>query len=184
MMFPAMALGLGALGSVLSPADLYSLALNAGFPSDTAVKMVAIALKESGGNPMSHYTGKTGTEEDSYGLYQINMLGALGAQRRQQFGISANTDLYNPSTNTRAAFAIWAGNDRNLDTAWYIDRDPLNRARYESFLPVAMAAAGFNPSVPGDSQLAAQPADWFPGVPNSVVFLIGAAAFAAIAALV
>lgn len=132
---------LAGLGAVIPPTELYRLATQVGFPPDTAVKMTAIALKESGGNPNAHYAGKTGTEEDSYGLYQINMKGALGDRRMQQFGLATKSQLYDPLTNTRAAFQTWGGNDRNLDVAWYIDSNAYERGRFQSFMPQAVAAA-------------------------------------------
>jgi hypothetical protein len=70
---------------------------------------VAIALGESGGNTTAH---NAVPPDNSYGLWQINMLGALGPERRRQFGISSNEALYDPATNARAAFKVFtdAGN--------------------------------------------------------------------------
>jgi hypothetical protein len=44
------------------------------------------------------------------------MLGSLGPARRQQFGISANTDLYNPQTNAKAMKAL--SQDGGTFNAW------------------------------------------------------------------
>lgn len=133
----------------LSPEQIYQLARSVGFPPDTAVTMTAIALKESGGNPTA-YNG-SGCD-DSYGLWQINMIDdptgrcnkgkpyMLGQQRRAQFGISQNKELWDSHVNARAAYLIWGGNDRNLDTAWYIYKDPMNNQRYLANLPTAQAA--------------------------------------------
>ena len=120
----------------LSASDLYQLALNTGFPSDTAVKMVAIALKESSGNPNAH---NTTPPDDSYGLFQINMYGSLRAARLVQFGISDPTQLYDPATNARAAYILWNGNDSNLNVNWAIAG--ADAARYQAMLPAAQAAA-------------------------------------------
>jgi hypothetical protein len=119
-------------------AVLYQYALAAGFPQDTAVKMVAIALKESGGNPLAH---NTTPPDDSYGLWQINMYGNLAAPRMAQFGLSSPSDLFDPSTNAAAAFQTWGFNDNNLQIAWAINDGGVNQSRYQSFLPVAMQAA-------------------------------------------
>lgn len=122
---------------MMTAGEIYQVARAAGFPPSTAVSMVAIALKESGGNPYA-YNGVP--PDDSYGLWQINMLGNLGAARRVQFGLSANQQLFDPHVNARAALAIWGGNDANLGRHWYIDRG-INRDRYFQYLPAAQAAA-------------------------------------------
>lgn len=121
----------------MSPQEIYLVARQAGFPASTAVKMVAIALKESGGNPAA-YNGVP--PDDSYGLWQINMIGNLGVARLAEFGLYAKTDLFDPSINARAALAIWNGNDSNLARHWYIDRG-VNMQRFQQYLPVAQAAA-------------------------------------------
>ena len=131
------------LGGSLSPADLYNLALNAGFPSDTAVQMAAIAMKESGGNPGA-YNGTP--PDDSYGLWQINMYGNLGPARMAQFGLTDKTQLFDPTTNAAAAYTIWNGNNNNLNIAWAINDGGINQSRYQANLPVVQAAIGSTPS--------------------------------------
>lgn len=123
--------------ATMTPEQIYQLARSVGFPPQTATSMVAIALKESGGNPSAF----NGTAPDrSYGLWQINMHGSLGPARRQEFGLAEDSDLFDPETNARAAYAIWAGNDANLARHWYIDRG-INQSRYLQFLPAAEQAA-------------------------------------------
>lgn len=77
-------------------------------PGETATA-VAIALCESGGNTQAH---NPRPPDNSYGLWQINMIGDLGPARRQQFGIRRNEDLFNGLTNARAAVRVFtdAGN--------------------------------------------------------------------------
>src|SRR5215470_2810391 len=67
---------------------------------------VAIAMAESGGNPLAH---NPIPPDDSYGLWQVNMIGNLGPSRRSQFGLSTNSQLYDPATNARAMYAISSG---------------------------------------------------------------------------
>lgn len=122
----------------LSPDELYQVARGAGFPAATAVKMVAIALKESGGDPNAL---NAKPPDESYGLWQINMLGPLGDARLRQFGLSSKSQLYDPAVNARIAYSLWAGSDANLDRHWAIVRSALNRTRYERYLPIAQAAA-------------------------------------------
>jgi len=88
----------------MTNAEIQQLAASAGFPNPALA--AAIAMAESSGNPRA-YNGRGG--DDSYGLWQINMQGALGPARRSQFGLSSNEQLYDPATNARAAFAISGG---------------------------------------------------------------------------
>lgn len=88
----------------MNAAQLQAVLRQAGWPEDLLVTMAAVALAESGGNPRSH---NPVPPDDSYGLWQINMIGSLGPQRRAQFGISSNSALYDPLTNARAALAIF-----------------------------------------------------------------------------
>lgn len=154
--------GLGSFctGPVMSPEQIYQIASDVGFPSDTAVKMTAIALRESGGCTTA-YNGGVGGSEDSYGLWQINVKGNPGIP--VELGIGKQ-DLFEPYNNARAAYRLWNGNDANLDIAWYINRSGYKQA-YEKYLPTAQAAAGvMAPSLPevaatGEPSLA-------PGPPN------------------
>lgn len=101
---------------ILSANAIAGYAQNAGFSRARThrgvredILAVAIALGESGGNTNAH---NAVPPDNSYGLWQINMLGALGPERRRQFGISSNEALYDPATNARAAFKVFmdAGN--------------------------------------------------------------------------
>lgn len=84
----------------------------AGFQGSSADTAYAIALAESGGNVNAHNTN-TNTGDNSYGLFQINMLGPLGPQRRSEFNLQSNVDLYNPLTNAQVAFVLSA-NGKNF----------------------------------------------------------------------
>jgi Lysozyme like domain len=86
----------------LSPLEILTLALGAGFSPDgeEAITATAIALAESSGNPNAH---NDVPPDDSFGLWQINMLGALGPDRREKLGLSRNEELFDPPTNARAA---------------------------------------------------------------------------------
>jgi hypothetical protein len=92
--------------NALKGSQVYQLARGAGFSSSQADTMTQIAYKESGWNA-SAYNGNAGTGDNSYGLWQINMLGSMGPSRRKQFGLKSNSDLFNPATNARAARGIW-----------------------------------------------------------------------------
>lgn len=133
--------GVGGLGAALTMPEIYQVARQAGFPPETAVKMTAIAMKESRGVTTA-YNGSG--PDDSYGLWQINMIGNLGPARLEQFGLDSKDELFDPVTNARAAYLIWNGDDRNLDLAWAINRG-VNKDRYEQFLPQVESAIGIDP---------------------------------------
>lgn len=104
----------------------------AGFTGEQAITMAAVIMAESSANPKA-FNGKD--KDQSYGLFQINMKGDLGPQRRSALGISSNEELYDPATNARAARMIYAQQGIN---AWGAYRD----GRYTQFLGQARAAAG------------------------------------------
>ena len=81
---------------------LTQLARSVGMPENKIPTMVAIALAESGGDSAAHNPDAS-TGDNSYGLWQINMLGDLGPDRRQKFGIKSNEELFDPVTNAKAA---------------------------------------------------------------------------------
>jgi hypothetical protein len=147
MLLPAMHFGLGmvSLGlgacsvAVLTPEQVYTFARGAGFPPDEARDMVAIADRESSFCPTAYYGGTPAAPETSYGLVQVNTTGNPGLLA--QLGLSDPTALYDPATNLAAAYALWAGNDANLNTAWYINKGGTYTAQYQADLPEATQAA-------------------------------------------
>lgn len=125
---------------LLTAAQIYALARAAGFPPVVAVTMTAIALRESSGKPDA-FNGTAATGDRSYGLWQINMAGALAEPRLRAFGIAREEMLLDPATNAHAAFVLWSGNNKNLSTAWYIDHPGMYQDRYEKHLAAAQRAA-------------------------------------------
>lgn len=76
---------------------------------------VAIAWAESEGNAVAHNDNyKRGGRDDSYGLWQINMLGSMGPRRRALFGIQEDQDLFDPRTNARAMVKLWVNKGRSF----------------------------------------------------------------------
>lgn len=88
--------------------DLMALLKKAGFRGQGLKMAYAIVMAESGGNAKAH-NPNAGTGDNSYGLFQINMLGAMGPERRRQYGLSSNSDLFDPLTNARVAFKMSNG---------------------------------------------------------------------------
>jgi cell wall-associated NlpC family hydrolase len=80
----------------------------AGFSGDALRTAWAVAMAESGGRAIAHNPNAS-TGDNSYGLFQINMLGDLGPARLRQFGLSQNEELLDPSTNARVAFRMSGG---------------------------------------------------------------------------
>jgi hypothetical protein len=126
--------------SALDPAQIAAYARQAGFPEHLIPTKVAIALAESSGNPSAHNPNAR-TGDNSYGLWQINMLGGMGPERRRQFGIQSNEELFDPSANARAAKAIY---DSQGLGAWSVYKS----GRYKDFLGQAQAAAAQGGSTP------------------------------------
>lgn len=90
----------------LSREQIAFLAKGVGWKGSDVNIAVAVALAESGGNPRAH---NATPPDNSYGLWQINMLGAMGPDRRKKFGLQSNEDLFQPAVNARAAYGIWKG---------------------------------------------------------------------------
>lgn len=88
--------------------DLMSILRKAGFTGNGLKMAYAIAMAESGGNARAH-NPNANTGDNSYGLFQINMLGAMGPERRRRYGLSSNDDLFDPLTNAKVAFKMSGG---------------------------------------------------------------------------
>jgi len=100
----------GSVGAgTLTAVQVARLALAAGLSPAAAVTAVAIARRESGFVTTAHGGPPAEPNDDSYGLWQINMLGSLGPARRRQFGLASDAELFNPEVNARAMYAISSG---------------------------------------------------------------------------
>lgn len=92
----------------LSQEQLVELLRGVGFKGQALKTAWAVAMRESNGRPVAHNDNiKTG--DNSYGIFQVNMLGSLGADRREKYGLTANTDLFDPVTNAKIAFHMTNG---------------------------------------------------------------------------
>lgn len=102
---------------------LKSLLHEAGFRGKYLHQAWAVAMKESTGRPLA-YNGNRSSGDHSYGIFQINMIGSLGADRREKFGIKSNKELFNPLTNAKAAYYMSA-HGTNWKS-WDIDKSGYN----------------------------------------------------------
>ena len=116
----------------LPVSSLGGLARSAGFSTEQAVIMAAIAMAESSGRAKAHNDNRS-TGDDSYGLWQINMIDRLGPERRRQFGISSNAALFDPTTNAKAARLVYLSQGFG---AWSVYKN----GAYRQYLPAARRA--------------------------------------------
>ena len=119
-------------GGALGPEQLVDLALQSGFTPELAPVMAAIALAESGGRTNAHNPNQS-TGDNSYGLWQINMIDNLGRERRRSYGLKKDEDLWDPATNVRAAKKVHDSQGLN---AWTVYRT----GAYRQYLPEAKRA--------------------------------------------
>ena len=105
---------------------LKGILYQAGFRGNSLRTAWAVAMKESTGRPTA-YNGNRYTGDNSYGLFQINMLGSLGPSRRASFHIKSNNELFNPLVNAKAAYKMSNGG-KNW-SAWDIDSSGYNGGR-------------------------------------------------------
>jgi hypothetical protein len=98
--------------------QIKTFAQMAGFNPSQARIMAAIAMAESSGRASAHNPNAS-TGDDSYGLWQINMLGGMGPERRRALRLASNKDLFDPVTNARAAKHIF---DQQGFKAWSVYR--------------------------------------------------------------
>lgn len=121
---------------VIPTTDILSLALNEGFSERDAIILTAIALAESSGEADAHNDDRS-TGDDSYGLWQINMLDEpdypMGKNRAAALGLGNYEELKDPSTNARAMKMIY---DQQGFEAWSV----YTSGAYKQFLPDAKRA--------------------------------------------
>jgi hypothetical protein len=92
----------------LSPEELKSILHSVGFRGEALKQAWGTAMKESTGRPRSH-NDNPATGDNSYGLFQINMIGSLGPARLDQFDLKKNSDLFDPVRNAEIAFFMSNG---------------------------------------------------------------------------
>ncbi|NCV85766.1 MAG: hypothetical protein EBW14_07810 [Oxalobacteraceae bacterium] len=94
----------------LSDKDLKNLLKLVGFEGQNLKEAWAIAKRESNGRPFA-FNGNTETGDSSYGIFQINMLGMLGPDRRKKYDLDHNADLFNPVVNAQIAYKMTNGGE-------------------------------------------------------------------------
>ena len=115
----------------LSDTDLVDLLSAVGFEGKALKVAYAVAKKESNGRPLA-YNGDVSTGDNSYGIFQINMLGSLGEDRREKFDLKTNKELFDPVVN--AGITFYMTNGGKDWSSWKIYPGQKNGERYEEYL--------------------------------------------------
>ena len=92
----------------LTDYDLVQLLKAVGFTGKGLKTAWAVAKAESNGRPFA-FNGNTKTGDSSYGVFQINMIGNLGPDRRDKFDLDANAELFSPVKNAEIVFHMTQG---------------------------------------------------------------------------
>jgi hypothetical protein len=108
----------------MSNDSLINILKSAGFEGEYLKQAWAIVMKESSGNHKA-LNDNPRTGDLSYGLFQINMIGKLGPDRLDRYGLSSYEDLYNPNVNARVAYSMSNGG-RNWGP-WNVGRNAYDR---------------------------------------------------------
>jgi hypothetical protein len=102
----------------LSGEQVAMLLYQMGFRGEDIAKGVAISKRESGWESTAHNPNRS-TGDNSYGLFQINMIEKYAASRRQWFGIQADDELFDPMANVRATKLMFDSGKSARGNGWY-----------------------------------------------------------------
>jgi hypothetical protein len=94
----------------LTDQELKQLLSAVGFEGKALKTAWAIAKRESNGRPMA-YNGNRNTGDSSYGIFQINMLGQLGIDRKEKFNLKSNVLLFDPVINAEITYYMTRGGE-------------------------------------------------------------------------
>jgi hypothetical protein len=121
----------------LTKTELVDLLHAIGFKGEALRYAWAIVMKESRGNPLSH-NGNRDTGDNSFGLFQINMVDSLGQDRREKFSLEYNAQLLNPVVNAKIAYHM--SNQGENWRSWKGVNNPVVKGWLKQF-PEAQAKA-------------------------------------------
>jgi hypothetical protein len=93
---------------MLAATDLRDLLWAVGFEGIALKTAWAVARVESNGRPLA-LNDNTRTGDKSYGIFQINMLGNLGVDRKDKFELVSNKELFDPVTNAEITYYMTKG---------------------------------------------------------------------------
>lgn len=107
--------------ATLTDSQLVELLKAVGFKGKGLKTAWAVAKAESNGQPI-RFNGNIKTGDHSFGLFQINMIGDLGPDRRDRFNIDYNAELLNPVVNAEIVYKMTQGGTNWK--AWKYARTP------------------------------------------------------------
>lgn len=90
--------------TILSNKEIINILELAGFRGNGLKMAWAVAVRESTLRPFA-----LNKASNCYGLFQINMSGSMGPNRREKYSISSNEDLFDPLTNANIAYQMSNG---------------------------------------------------------------------------
>ena len=93
---------------MLAASDLKDLLWAVGFEGTALKTAWTVARVESNGRPMA-LNDNIKTGDKSYGIFQINMLGELGINRKEKFELVSNKELFDPVTNAEITYYMTKG---------------------------------------------------------------------------
>ena len=92
----------------ISDSDLIEVLRSVGFEGYGLKMAWAIVQEESTSRIYAHNRNRS-TGDNSYGLFQINMIDGIGAARLEKYDLDKNEDLFTPLKNAEVAFKISDG---------------------------------------------------------------------------
>jgi len=109
--------------TAFSDEELVRLLSTIGFEGKALKVAWAVVKKESNGRPLA-FNGNVKTGDNSYGIFQINMIGGLGVARRDKFDLDSNKDLFDPVVNAQIAY--YMSNEGSDWSSWGVGKFPYN----------------------------------------------------------
>jgi hypothetical protein len=103
--------------------ELVKMLSTIGFEGKALKVAWAVVKKESNGRPLA-FNGNVKTGDNSYGIFQINMIGGLGVARRDKFDLDSNKDLFDPVVNAQIAY--YMSNEGTDWSSWGVGKFPYN----------------------------------------------------------
>lgn len=103
--------------------ELAKMLSTVGFEGRALKVAWAVVKKESNGRPLA-FNGNVKTGDNSYGIFQINMIGGLGVARRDKYELNSNKELFDPVVNAQIAYLMT--NEGSNWSSWGVGKFPYN----------------------------------------------------------
>jgi hypothetical protein len=103
--------------------ELAKMLSTVGFEGRALKVAWAVVKKESNGRPLA-FNGNVKTGDNSYGIFQINMIGGLGVTRRDKYELNSNKELFDPVVNAQIAYRMT--NEGSNWSSWGVGKFPYN----------------------------------------------------------